>query len=389
MTNQDVFRYRPIAVCDSHFHLSVPQKVDDSVKIFSMMMEYFDLERMALMCYTHNADAPYPADNAKALYIKDVMNKANPARHVYAFGSFHHYMDSRDTAEGYLAQVKRMHALGFDGIKLLDGKPGLYKRLARRLDDARYDPALSYAEEMGIPVTLHVGDPPSFWDPAQITEAERTRGWFCDETFPTLPQLRAETEGLLKKHPKLRVVLAHFYFIAHDYEACVRLMETYPNIMLDLTPGGVMFAEFSKCPEKWRQFFVRYADRILYGTDTYNIYLCEKAEDYGRNYTQHRINLLRRALEYAKPFEDPNYGTIIPLALDDGTLTKIYRENFIRLCGEARDVRDSETSDYAAELLSLYAAGELSSGDAQRDALDTENLRRVYDYFLVSDMVTN
>ncbi len=240
-----------------------------------------------------------------------------------------------------------------------------------------------------MPFTLHVGDPPSFWDITKITEAEIKRGWFCDETHPTLAQLRNETEGILRKFPKMKLTLAHFYFLAHDPEACVKLMETYPNVMLDLTPGGVMFAEFSKRIDDWRLFFRKYADRIFYGTDTYNTYLCEKPEDYGKNYTSHRINLVRRALEYSEPFEDPDYGTIIPLHLEDDVLSKIYRDNFIRLYGEPRDVSDNETADYAAELLSQYEAGMLKSGSDSRDALDIGNLRRIYGYFLTSDMVTN
>ncbi len=389
MKNQNLFHYRPISVCDSHFHLSAPHTVYDSVKIFSSIMEYFDFERITLMSYLQETLHICPFDNAKALYIKDVMNKADPTRKVYACGGLHHYMDDRDTAEGYLEQMKRMYALGFDGIKMLEGKPALRKRIGRRLDDPIYAPALAFAEEKGMPVTLHVGDPPSFWDITQITEGEIKQGWFCDETFPTLAQLREETEGILRKFPKLQVILAHFYFLAHDLEACVKLMETYPNVMLDLTPGGVMFAEFSKRPDDWRLFFRKYAHRILYGTDTLNTYLCEKPEEYGQNYTQHRINLVRRALEYTEPFEDPDYGTITPLHLEDDVLSKIYRDNFIRLYGEPRDVSDNESADYAAELLSLHESGTLTSGDALRDTLDKENLRRIYSYFLSSDMVTN
>jgi len=389
MTNQDLFHYRPFSVCDSHFHLSAPQTVDDSVKIFSAIMEYFNYDRAALMCYLQDVKENFYADNVKSLFIKDVMNKADPDRKVYACGAFLHYMDKRDTAESYLNQIKRMYALGFDGIKCLEGKPAVRKMIGRRLDDPVFDQAFAFAEEKGMPVTYHVGDPPSFWNIHQITEAEIRRGWFCDETFPTLAQLREEAEGILRKFPKLPVVLAHFYFLAHDPEACVKLMETYPNVMLDLTPGGVMFAEFSKRPEDWRLFFRKYAHRIFYGTDTYNTYLCEKPEDYGKTYTQHRINLVRRALEYSEPFDDPDYGTITPLHLEDDVLTKIYRENFIRLYGDPRDVSDNESADYAAELLSLYESGLLTNGDDRRDALDKENLRRIYSYFLSSDMVTN
>jgi len=389
MTNQEVFGYKPFDICEGHFHLSFPYTVDESVKMYKNIFNYFGYERGSLMCYLHDVQENFYADNAKALYIKDVFNKAEPGKKLYACASLCHYFDERDTADGYLEQGKLMYLLGFDGFKMLEGKPGLRKKLGRRLDDAILDKFYAYAEEMHMPITMHVADPPSFWDRSKVSEYALKKGWFCDETFPTLAQFREETESVLAKFPKLSVTLAHFYFISQDLDYTVNLMEKYPNVRLDLTPGGEMFANFTKRIDDWRKFFVKYADRIDYGTDTYNMLLSDNLEDYGKHYIQHRINLVRRTLEYSEPFEDSSYGTIIPLNLDDVTLSKIYRENFITKYGEVRDVCDASASEYAGDLLMKYQSGALSSGNAEQDAMDIANLKTVYSYFNGSDPVSN
>ena len=151
-----------------------------------------------------------------------------------------------------------------------------------------------------------------------------------------------------------------------------------------------MFANFSQRIDDWRRFFVKYADRIHYGTDTYNMVMFDSLEDYGRHGIEHRINLVRRALETSAPFADKNYGTILPLNLDDDTLTKIYRTNFIKKYGEEpRDVSDYDTAAYTLDVLMKYESGVLYSVNDDRNRLEIENLRKVYTYFTDSDPVSN
>ena len=40
-------------------------------------------------------------------------------------------------------------------------------------------------------------------------------------------------------------------------------MDKYPNVYMDMTPGGEMFPNFELDSEKWRNFFVKYHKRIL------------------------------------------------------------------------------------------------------------------------------
>ncbi|GAB2661102.1 amidohydrolase family protein [Saccharopolyspora gloriosae] len=88
--------------------------------------------------------------------------------------------------------------------------------------------------------------------------------------------IRGEHTGLdvfgevLRRHPSLTVVLAHAGM--PDYEAALRLVESFPRVHLDTTMVGVAFSErFAPLPADWPARLVPVRDRIVLGTDYPNI----------------------------------------------------------------------------------------------------------------------
>ena len=75
---------------------------------------------------------------------------------------------------------------------------------------------------------------------------------------------------MLDKHPRLNVTLAHFFFLSEYRERATEILEKYPNVKFDLTPGWEMYIAFSKDTEGWHDFFEKYSERILFGTDSGN-----------------------------------------------------------------------------------------------------------------------
>lgn len=221
--------------------------------------------------------------------------------------------------------------MGFDGIKMLEGKPQQRKELGLRLDDPIFDPCYGFMEENGVPLTLHLADPDYFWDRDKIPEHAVKRGWFCgDGTYPAYGQFYEEMWGILAKFPRLKLTLAHFGFMAHQKEWAERFLGDYENTALDLTPGGVMFAGFSLDPEYWRAFFIRNRRRIYFGTDTYNDPPLSKepGSSYGR------WKLVRTFLEAGEDFQWPTVsGVLHPFKLPEDVLRDIYRENALRRFG--------------------------------------------------------
>ena len=182
---------------------------------------------------------------------------------TYAFGGLD-YATGRDFA----AQAKNLRAMGFDGIKMLEGKPTVRKNLNKALNDAAYDEYYAYLEETGFPVLFHVVDPPEFWDKEKVPDWAVEQGWYYDESHTPYEQYYDEVGAMLKKHPKLRAIFAHFFFLSDNPERAQKFLDEHPSVYIDVTAGIEMYENFSKDPDFWRGFFIKNSRRIIFGTDS-------------------------------------------------------------------------------------------------------------------------
>lgn len=235
---------------------------------------------------------------------------------VYGYASLHAELEGEPDADDLLKQAKRYHRIGFDGIKMLDGKPSMRKNRVA-LDDASYDPLFSYLEENQIPVLYHSNDPIEFWDIKRIPAWAKDI-YYYDWENPSKDQITKETVGILKKHPGLNLTVAHFFFLPNtgEYDLACELMETYPNFFMDLTPGWEMFGDMHRDPERWKQYVVKYSDRLVYGTDMS-----------GSKGDVSLLEPLRRVFETEDEFTVREY-TCYGLGLDDATLKNIYADTY-------------------------------------------------------------
>jgi len=265
--------------------------------------------------------------NAQGLYAK----AKHPDR-VYLFMGLDYSPVARDVDHrltySLAAQVDRLIALGADGVKMLNGKPNYRKASGIALDSVIYDEYLARMEARGLPILWHVNDPEEFWDPDQAPEWAKGPGWLYDESFPTKECIYQECERVLSSHPKLNVIFAHFYFLSDDLPRAARLLDSYPNVHLDLAPGIEMLYSFTKRPQESREFFLRYQDRIVFGTD------------FSTRGLLSRIWVMRNFLEtdewFHVPTDDslfwPDHRSMIQgIALPADVLAKIYARNFERI----------------------------------------------------------
>ncbi len=313
---------------DVHIHSHEQLPVSESLKIFRNVMEHFNYDKILLNVIFSKHGL---AENEKGFYFK-----ANiPGVYLNA-GPIHRY-DERDTAEGYLEQIKTYYAMGCDGIKILDGKPEQRLKLGKRLDDAIFDKFYGYAEENGIPVLMHLGDPPQWWHEDTCPQAAKDLGWYyADPKYTPFEDTVNEVEGILTKFPGLKLTLAHFFFMGDNLPYLEEFFGKWKNTTVDLTPGGEMFRHFSLNYDNARKFFETYADRILYGTDIYN---WEQTTPTVEERYAHSVNLVRTYLEKNEEFNH-NQATWVseaplkPFAFEGEILDKIYRDNFTRIWGE-------------------------------------------------------
>jgi len=152
-----------------------------------------------------------------------------------------------------LTQLDELNEIGFDGIKMLEGKPNLYERVGQPLDSDFFEAAFEKMEKNGTYILMHAIDPESFW--ASPTEENIKKGWCYGDSskYPTSETLYNQIDNILAKHPKLNLCLAHFFFCSEKPERVAKMLDTYENLAIDITPGGEMYIGFNKNPEYFHQ----------------------------------------------------------------------------------------------------------------------------------------
>jgi len=131
----------------------------------------------------------------------------------------------------------------------------------------------------------------------------------------------AQRDRVFARHPKTIFVGAHVAEHPEDLAYVRRLLDTCPNLFVDI---GARCAELGRQPYTAREFFLGFADRILFGTD-----LVPEIEMYRLHF-----RFLETRDEY---FEYPSHASrqgrwnIYGLYLPDDVLRKVYRENALRL----------------------------------------------------------
>ena len=348
-------------IVDSHVHLAGVAAADRMVEIADLV----GLERISIACTISRTQINA---NPAALACKS----QHPER-VYVFCGLDH---SRKLSDGQVQtpslpeQVERLMAMGADGIKMIEGKPTTRRYLDVPVDSPYFAEYFECVEEKGIPVLWHVNDPEEFWDPEKLPSWAREQGWGYNESDVPKEDQYGEVERVLARHPGLKVIFAHFYFLSADLARAARLLERFPGVDLDLAPGVEMLYNMSRDPEATREFFTRWADRIVFGTDISSANTDAEAVARAGIVTR----WLETAEEYRVPPEadfllgKPEDGVIRGLVLPDAVLDKVYRTNFERIAGDrprpldrplaaeecrriARLARDPSEASWAAEAL--------------------------------------
>jgi len=241
-----------MTIVDGHVHIG---NIKEHFKPIIDLANHLNYSKFAVMSIQCRGDLlqNFACAMCKALY---------PDK-TYVFGGLD-YVTGRDLR----SQVENLMELGFDGVKMLEGKPTIRRMLGKALSDPEYYKFFEYMEEKSIPVVLHVADPPEFWDEDKVPSWAKENGWFYDDTDVPYDQYYEEVEKVLSMFPKLRAIFAHFYFLSDRPEKAQKFLDDHPAIFIDVTAGIEMYENFTKDPAFWRDFFIKNDRRIIFGTDS-------------------------------------------------------------------------------------------------------------------------
>lgn len=123
-----------------------------------------------------------------------------------------------------------------------------------RADDPRWTPYFALAEELDIPVGLHLGEGPP--------GAARFPGYEDYRASLTTP---FQLEDVLRRHPKLRIWVMHYASPLVD--EMIAMMFTHPNLYVDVACNNWGFPRAQFHDALKRMVDAGFGKRILFGSD--------------------------------------------------------------------------------------------------------------------------
>lgn len=228
--------------------------------------------------------------------------------------------DQPDFTARVIAEIERGYRLGIKGIgELSDKGRGLRGSGGMHVDDPRMDPIFEKLADLGLPVNIHVGEDQWMYEPMTAANDGMMNAfkWKVvvepgvlghDEVIATL-------DRAVRKHRRTTFIACHFANTTADLSMLARMLDASPNLYADI---AARFGETSPIPRRMRQFYEKYQDRLLYGTD-----MGTDAEMYRSTFRILETEDEHFYLETLRLYHWPYHG----FGLSDRILKKVYRDN--------------------------------------------------------------
>jgi predicted TIM-barrel fold metal-dependent hydrolase len=200
------------------------------------------------------------------------------------------------------------------------------------VDDPRLDPLWDKASELGIPILWHMGDPAAFFQPVnrfneRYESLRQSPDWsFFGAQFPSRETIMKQRENVLRKHPNTIFIGCHMGFNPDNLKYAAHLLDTYPNYYVEMS---TVLSDLGRQPYTARKFFIKYQDRILFGTDGGNDF-GEKGWTFEKYYRTYFEFLETENEDFSYPLQGVvNQGNwkICGIDLPDSVLEKVYYKN--------------------------------------------------------------
>jgi uncharacterized protein len=309
-------------VIDVHSHVNDAMRIADHVEPAKLvaMMDRTNVKTIVILTGMWGD---------KLQHVIDEMVKPYPGRFIVFTQMDWSKIDDPNFGQLMVRQLDDSVARGARGLKLLKELGLGVKDKSGKLvpiDDPRLDPVWEECGRLGIPVSIHVADPEAFFRPIDATneryeELIEHPDWsFYGPKFPSLQELMRQRDHMFAKHPKTTFVALHFGSWPENLDFVEQTLVKYPNVMIEF---GAREGELGRQPRRTRALFMKYPDRIMFGTD-------EGSEE---SMYQNYFRWLETDDEYFPYNQYPNQGRwmISGMGLPDDVLEKVYHSNAEKL----------------------------------------------------------
>jgi len=181
--------------------------------------------------------------------------------------------DNQGFGPAAVKELERCRQVGARGVGEIHDKgsglvSGKSKAPGMHPDDMRMDALWERCGELGMPISLHVGDPIWMYQRMDKTNDGLMNAyhWRLDNK-PNIVSLSGMIDILnrtLARHRRTTFIACHFANLDYDLGRLGEMFECNPNLHADIS---ARYAETAPIPRFVSRFYEKYAERLVYGTD--------------------------------------------------------------------------------------------------------------------------
>ena len=145
------------------------------------------------------------------------------------------------------------------------------------IDNPRFDPILDYLAKTHIPLIGHLGEHKNSWLPLGKMTVKGNRDYarvhpdeymYLHPERPSYDEYINARDHMLEKHPDLIFIGAHLGSLEWSVDELAKRLDKFPNMAVDMAEriSHLQYQALTNW-QKVHDFFIKYQDRLLYGTD--------------------------------------------------------------------------------------------------------------------------
>lgn len=262
--------FRSVPKIDAHVHIST-----DIDTVFIKQAEEDNFRLLTLNVYTSSG---MPIEEQQEFALKQI--RAFPGRMAYATTfSLKNYNEDgwQEEAIEYLKQSFSKGAIAVKvwknvGMELKDKNGQLVM-----IDNPRFDTILNYLAQNHIPLIGHLGEHRNSWLPLEKMTVKGNRDYarahpqehmYLHPERPSYEYYIQVRDHMLEKHPDLKFIGAHLGSLEWSVDELAKRLDKFPNMAVDMAEriSHLQYQALTQW-QKVHDFFIKYQDRLLYGTD--------------------------------------------------------------------------------------------------------------------------
>lgn len=262
--------FKSVGKIDAHMHIQA-----DADTVFLQQAEEDNFRALTLNVYKSSAK---PIEEQQKFSIR--IAEAFPGRVTWATAFSLKNFNNDGWQEEAISYLKNSISNGAIAVKVWKNIGFFLKDKNGNLvmiDNPRFDPVLNYLAKNHIPLIGHLGEHKNSWLPLDKMTVKGNRDYarthpeehmYLHPERPSYEDYINARDHMLEKHPDLIFIGAHLGSVEWSVDELAKRLDKFPNMAVDMAER-VSHLQYQAITnwQKVHDFFIKYQDRLLYGTD--------------------------------------------------------------------------------------------------------------------------